>query len=51
MLHSRLRIDGWAINVKRTYRVWRYEGRVFCILATEKPIPARAGAWFKRQQD
>jgi putative transposase len=20
MLHSRLRIDGWAINVKRTYR-------------------------------
>ena len=23
MLHSRLRIDGWAINVKRTYRVYR----------------------------
>ena len=26
MLHSRLRIDGWAINVKRTYRVYREEG-------------------------
>ena len=23
MLHSRLRIDGWAINVKHTYRVYR----------------------------
>lgn len=26
MLHSRLRIDGWMINVKRTYRVYREEG-------------------------
>lgn len=26
MLHSRLRIDGWAINVKYTYRVYREEG-------------------------
>jgi putative transposase len=26
MLHSRLRNDGWAINVKRTYRVYREEG-------------------------
>ena len=26
MLHSRLRIDGWAINVKRTYRAYREEG-------------------------
>ncbi len=26
MLHSRLRIDGWAINVKRTYRIYRQEG-------------------------
>ena len=26
MLHSRLRIDGWAINVKRTYRLYREEG-------------------------
>ena len=26
MLHSRLRLDGWAINVKRTYRVYREEG-------------------------
>ena len=26
MLHSRLRIDGWAINVKRTHRLYREEG-------------------------
>lgn len=25
-MHSRLRIDGWAINVKRTYRLYREEG-------------------------
>ena len=25
-LHSRLRIDGWPIHVKRTYRVYREEG-------------------------
>ena len=26
MLHSRLANDGWAINVKRTYRIYREEG-------------------------
>ena len=35
MLHSRLRIDGWAINVKRTYRVYREEG-----LTRPAPAPA-----------
>ena len=25
MLHSRLRTDGWAINVKRTWRVYGEE--------------------------
>ena len=28
MLHSRLRIDGWTINVKRTYRVYREKGLI-----------------------
>ena len=27
MLHNRLRHDGWAINVKRTYRLYREGGR------------------------
>jgi putative transposase len=26
MLHNRLRAGGWAINVKRTYRLYREEG-------------------------
>ena len=26
MLHSRLQLEGWTINVKRTYRVYREEG-------------------------
>jgi len=26
MLHSRLTLEGWAINVKRTYRIYREEG-------------------------
>jgi putative transposase len=26
MLHSRLQLEGWTINVKRTYRVYREDG-------------------------
>ena len=26
MLHNRLRHEGWAINVKRTWRIYREEG-------------------------
>ena len=28
MLHNRLRIDGWAVNVKRTYSVYRGEDQM-----------------------
>lgn len=57
MLHSRLRIDGWAINVKRTYRVYREKaswcasaGVRSCLCLSGSPwygrcIPTRCGAW------
>ena len=42
MLHSRLRIDGWAINVKRTYRVYREEGLMVRKRRRKKlPVPER----------
>ncbi|MCX8006171.1 MAG: IS3 family transposase [Burkholderiaceae bacterium] len=42
MLHSRLRIDGWAINVKRTYRVYREEGLMVRKRRRKKlPMPER----------
>lgn len=42
MLHNRLRIDGWAINVKRTYRVYREEGLMVCKRRRKKlPVPER----------
>ena len=57
MLHSRLRIDGWTINVKRTYRVYREEGlmvrkrrRKKLPVPERQPLvrprnPTRCGAW------
>jgi transposase InsO family protein len=42
MLHSSLRIDGWAINVKRTYRVYREEGLMARKRRRKKlPVPER----------
>ncbi len=42
MLHSRLRIDGWAINVKRTYRLYREEGLMVRKRRRKKlPVPER----------
>jgi putative transposase len=42
MLHSRLRIDGWAINVKRTYRIYREEGLMVRKRRRKKlPVPER----------
>ena len=42
MLHSRLRIDGWSINVKRTYRVYREEGLMVRKRRRKKlPVPER----------
>jgi len=42
MLHSRLRIDGWTINVKRTYWVYREEGLIVRKRRRKKlPVPER----------
>ena len=42
MLHSRLRIDGWAINIKRTYRIYREEGLMVHKRRRKKlPVPER----------
>lgn len=42
MLHSRLRIDGWAINVKHTYRLYREEGLMVRKRWRKKlPVPER----------
>ena len=42
MLHNRLRLDGWAINVKRTYRVYREEGLMVRKRRRKKlPVPER----------
>jgi putative transposase len=42
MLHSRLRNDGWAINIKRTYRVYREEGLMVRKHRRKKlPVPER----------
>jgi transposase InsO family protein len=42
MLRSRLHIDGWAINVKRTYRVYRQEGLMVRKRRRKKlPVPER----------
>ncbi|MGE4049452.1 MAG: IS3 family transposase [Piscinibacter sp.] len=42
MLHSRLRIDGWTVNVKRTYRVYREEGLMVRKRRRKKlPVPER----------
>jgi putative transposase len=42
MLHSRLKNDGWAINVKRTYRIYREEGLMVRKRRRKKlPVPER----------
>ncbi len=42
MLHNRLRLDGWAINVKRTYRLYREEGLMVRQRRRKKlPVPKR----------
>lgn len=42
MLHSRLQLEGWTINVKRTYRVYRQEGLMVRKRRREKlPVPER----------
>ena len=42
MLHNRLRHDGWAINVKRTYRLYREEGLAVRKRRRKKlPVPER----------
>jgi putative transposase len=42
MLHNRLRNDGWAINVKRTYRLYREEGLMVRKRRRKKlPVPER----------
>ena len=41
MLHSRLRIDGWTINVKRTYRIYREEGLIVRKRRRKLPVPER----------
>jgi transposase InsO family protein len=42
MLHGRLRIDGWAVNVKRTYRIYREEGLMVRKRRRKKlPVPER----------
>jgi putative transposase len=42
MLHSRLRNSGWAINVKRTYRIYREEGLTVRKRRCKKlPVPER----------
>ncbi|MGE0348556.1 IS3 family transposase [Hydrogenophaga sp.] len=42
MLHNRLRFDGWAINVKRTYRIYREEGLMVRKRRRKKlPVPER----------
>lgn len=42
MLHSQLQIDGWAINVKRTYRIYREEGLMVRKRRRKKlPVPER----------
>ena len=42
MLHSRLRIDGWTVNVKRTYRIYREEGLTVRKRRRKKlPVPER----------
>lgn len=41
MLHSRLRIDGWTINVKRTCRIYREEGLMVRKRRRKKlPVPS-----------
>jgi putative transposase len=42
MLHSRLQLEGWTINVKRTYRVYREEGLMVRKRRRKKlPVPER----------
>jgi putative transposase len=42
MRHSRLRTDGWAVNVKRTYRIYREEGLMVRKLRRKTlPVPER----------
>jgi putative transposase len=42
MLHSRLKNEGWAINVKRTYRLYREEGLMVRQRRRKKlPVPER----------
>ncbi len=44
MLHSRLRNDGWTINGKRTYRVYREEGLMVRKRRRKKAAGPRAPA-------
>jgi hypothetical protein len=42
MLHDRLTRQGWAINVKRTYRLYRQEGLMVCQRRRKKqPVSER----------
>lgn len=42
MLHSRLRNEGWRVNVKRTYRLYRQEGLMVRKRGRKKlPVPER----------
>lgn len=42
MLHSRLRNEGWRVNVKRTYRLYRQEGLMVRKRRRKKlPVPER----------
>ena len=42
MLHNRLRHEGWAINVKRTWRIYREEGLAVRKRRRKKlPVPER----------
>lgn len=58
MLHDRLRQEGWAINVKRTWRLYREAGLARCACVGTRscrcasasrccglPNPTRCGAW------
>jgi putative transposase len=43
MLHNRLRNEGWVVNVKRTYRLYRQEGLMVRQRRRKKlPVPERA---------
>jgi putative transposase len=42
MLHNRLRNEGWVVNVKRTYRLYRQEGLIGAPAPAQEATRARA---------